>query len=125
MIIHQKNTLRKMEMDLDLLNYSELSEEEKENIKRMLDNGEELPEGIYRDENGFLDFYSLEKTQLTDAEKQEYIMLKQYEMLKSIRKQEYILFQQTEILKAIKNILVFFAILGAVSGFIAFIGLFI
>ena len=121
----QRNALRKMEMNLDLLNFSECSEEEKEKLKIILDSGGELPKGIFKDDGGFYGFCALEENQLTDFEKQEYIMLKQYEMLKSIRKQEYVLAQQAEILKAIKNILLFFAILGAVSGFIAIIGLLI
>lgn len=64
------------------------SEEDSIRYRELLEKGEPMPDGIMiqTDEEGSTVFYEWRENQLTDAEWREYLAIKQYLELKTIRK---------------------------------------
>ena len=98
-----KAELQQLRFDMEFLQKIDCSKEENRTYLKMIKNGETLPDGIYQYKDATTgeyveSFYTIYDTQLTDAEKQEYI---QYKELLHI--------------KTIKNCVVFFTVLTVIS----------
>ena len=82
--------IRYAKIDTDLLQMIDCTDEENETYLNMLQNGEPLPEGIYRHETPDGDeldeFYRIQGPQPVEGELQEYLALRQYKELRTIRK---------------------------------------
>ena len=91
MKMDMRKELENMQFDIGLLQKIDCSKEDNKKYKKMLKNGESLPEGVFQymtEDTGYpLDtFYTVYKPDLTDAEKQEYILHKQYLDIRTIRR---------------------------------------
>ena len=82
--------LRYAMIDADLLHRDDCSDEENESYLEMLQNGQPLPDGIYRyespDGDELDEFYRLQGPVLTQEELGAYLALKQYQEIRTIRK---------------------------------------
>ena len=99
-LIQELNTLQ---YELHLLQKIDCSKEDNKKFKELLKSGQSLPDGIYsyKSESGEeLDvFYTIHKpTELNSEERMEYILLKQFQQIKTI-----------------KNCVVFFTVLTVIS----------
>jgi hypothetical protein len=87
--INMKEIMRSMYFDNNFLQKIECSNEQNKEYLNILKNGGSLPEGTFRykfeDGSESNRFYTVYDAGLTDAEKLEYINLKQLEALKSIK----------------------------------------
>lgn len=104
--------LNDLQYELQLLQRIDCSKEENKKFKELLKQGQELPNGIYRykTENGEeLDlFYTIHKpTELNSEDRMEYILLKQFQQMKTI-----------------KNCVLFFTVLTVISLVITFLAMF-
>ncbi len=109
--IDLKKELNYLQYELQLLQKSDCSKEENKKYKELLKQGQDLPEGIYRykaESGEYLDqFYTIHKpTELSSDERMEYILLKQFQQVKTI-----------------KNCVLFFTILTVVSLVITFLAM--
>lgn len=106
--IDLKEELRDIYFDVNLLQKIDCSKEDNKKYKQMLQNGENLPQGVFEykyelDNAGTGDFYTIHKPELTPEERLEYITFKQLKMLNTI-----------------KNCVVFFSTLTVISMVITF-----
>ena len=89
-VVDIRADIHRAKLDANLLQKIPLSAEENKDLLKLIKEGQELPEGVFRsvDFDGMeLDtFYVLYDPQLTERETREYIELLQYEELKTIRK---------------------------------------
>ncbi|MBQ7035632.1 MAG: hypothetical protein IJN34_07850 [Clostridia bacterium] len=82
--------------DAELLERMDCTPEENDTFLHLLEEeGGELPEGVYRYQAASTDlplnsFYRVRESDLSEAEKQEFILLKQYTQIKTIKK--YVVF---------------------------------
>ncbi len=85
-----KKELNDLQHEVNLLQKASCSKEAIEKYIEMLKQGQSLPEGVYR-YKGFFDeelneFYTIKKAdELNKDERLEYILLKQYQLLKTIK----------------------------------------
>ena len=84
-----KRDLNQLRVAMGFARWENCSDEENKAYSEMLKKGEQLPDGIEQriDGSGFKTdtFYSLKDTGLSDTEKQEYIMYKQLQNIKTIK----------------------------------------
>ena len=89
-VIDIQKEIRYTKLDLGLLQRTDCTDEENETYLQMLCDGQPLPEGIYRYENPDGDeldeFYRLHDPNPTEKELRDYLALKQYQELRTIRK---------------------------------------
>jgi len=88
-LLSNKAQLRKYKLDNDLLKRVKVSEEESKEFEQLLATKQRLPDGVFLsspDEAwlGML-FYRVEKTNLTEDEIVEFMLMKQAEQIKSIK----------------------------------------
>ena len=99
-----RKTLRQYKMDMGLIQQIDCSPKENKEIRKILKETGELPEGVYTYEYDYgSEFYRLEEADLTEAEIAEYLTYKQLSLLRTI-----------------KNCVVFFTVLtvlGLIGGF--------
>ena len=85
-----RTELRTMKFEFDLLQRVPCSEEENRAFKRYLDDGMDLPQGVYRYRNGDgknseNEFYTVYEPDLTEREMNEFLKMRQMQILKSIK----------------------------------------
>ena len=88
--------LRYAMIDAGLLQRDDCSDEENESYMEMLQNGQPLPDGIYRyespDGEELDEFYRLQGSVLTQEQLEAYLALKQYQEIRTIRRCVVLLF---------------------------------
>ena len=103
--------LHSLQYDLLLRQRIDCSKEENQKYRELLKNGGSLPEGVFAYKNdlgeNIYQYYTVHIPEnLSKEERLEYIILKQYELIKTI-----------------KNCVLFFAILAAISFLLSFLTL--
>ena len=103
--------LNDLQYELQLLQKIDCSKEENKKFKELLKQGQDLPNGVYRykTETGeeLAQFYTIHKpTELSSEERMEYILLKQFQQIKTI-----------------KNCVLFFTVLTVISLVITFLAM--
>lgn len=86
-----REELRDYRFEFDFLQKIPCNEQENKLYQNLLENGQELPEGIYRYlhldyENPTTEFYKIYETDLTESERKEYLAYKQLSFIKTIKK---------------------------------------
>lgn len=87
----QRAELSKLYEEIGLCDDIDCTEEENERYRQMVAKGEALPKGVYRykkaDSGEYVSvFYVRRENDLTEAERAEFIQLKQYAELRTIRR---------------------------------------
>ncbi len=89
-ILDIREEVRLAKLDVGLLQRMDCTEEENKIYLKMIQQGQTLPEGVYRyettDGTELDEFYVMYDPQLTEKEQQEYLSLMQYKEIKTIRK---------------------------------------
>ena len=83
-----KNELRSYRIEYDVLKKTPCTKEECKEYQKILDNDGTLPDGVYKDTDTnyeTLSFYTVDESNLTEAETMEYLTYKQLHMLKTIK----------------------------------------
>ncbi|MBQ5884448.1 MAG: hypothetical protein IIW72_07955 [Clostridia bacterium] len=85
-----RTELRTMKFEFDLLQRIPCSEEENRAFKRYLEDGQDLPQGVYRyrnsdGKNSETEFYTVYDPDLTEREMNEFLKMRQMQILKSIK----------------------------------------
>ncbi len=85
-----RTELRTMKFEFDLLQRIPCSEEENRAFKRYLDDGMDLPQGVFRyrnsdGKNSETEFYTVYDPDLTEREMNEFLKMRQMQILKSIK----------------------------------------
>ena len=85
-----RTELRTMRFEFDILQRIPCSEEENRAFKRYLEDGQDLPQGVYRyrnsdGKNSDSEFYTVYEPDLNEREINEYINLKKLQSLNSIK----------------------------------------
>lgn len=85
-----RTELRTMKFEFDLLQRIPCSEEENRAFKRYLEDGQDLPQGVYRyrnsdGKNSETEFYTVYDPDLTERETNEYLTLRKLQILNSIK----------------------------------------
>ena len=85
-----RTELRTMRFEFDLLQRIPCSEEENRAFKRYLEDGQDLPQGVYRyrnsdGKNSESEFYTVYEPDLNEKEITEYLNLKKLQTLNSIK----------------------------------------
>ena len=100
--IDLRKELRSYKYEFDLLQKIPCSKSENKKYKELLENGQELPKGVFRykyfDDSESNEFYTVYEPDLTEQE----IV-------------EYLTYKKLEILNTIKNCVVFFTVLTVIS----------
>ena len=82
--------IRYTKLELGLLERTDCTDEENQAYLQILQNGHPLPEGIFQHEtpdgDKLEEFYRLHDSKPTEAELQEYLALKQYQELSTIKR---------------------------------------
>ncbi len=82
--------IRYTKLELGLLERTDCTDEENQDYLQMIRNGQPLPEGIFQHETPggekIDEFYRLYDSKPTESELQEYLALKQYQELSTIRR---------------------------------------
>jgi len=105
-LVDLKKEIEAYKFDFNFLQKIDCSMEENKKFKQMIKDGQPLPEGIHQYEDTSYIFYQVCEIELTEKEKDEYIIFKQLEYLRSI-----------------KNSMLFFVILTIISMVITIIAL--
>ncbi len=80
--------LKELRHEVGLLQVEKCSREENKEYANIINKGEDLPEGVYQylsDGEPVEEFYRLYDTNLSESDRLEYILLKQYKNLKTIK----------------------------------------
>ncbi len=109
--INLKDKLRAHKFQFGLLQKNPCSKEENTEYKKLLENGESLPEGVFpyvyfSGETSTDEFYTVCESDLTEEEIKEYLTYKKLHLLRSI-----------------KNCLLFFVVLTILTIVLFFLGL--
>ena len=85
-----RTELRTMTFEFDLLQRIPCSEEENRAFKRYLDDGVDLPQGVFRyrnsdGKNSENEFYTVYDPDLTEREMNEFLKMRQMQILKSLK----------------------------------------
>ena len=107
-----KNELYQLRFENDLLQKIYCSDADFKKYLQMLKNGEKLPDGVFQESSEYgqsISFYTIYESDLTEAEKSEYLLLKQLVAIDHIR--------------TIKNCVVFFTVLAIISLVLSFIAI--
>ena len=85
-----RTELRTMRFEFDILQRIPCSEEENRAFKRYLEDGQDLPQGVYRyrnsdGKNSETEFYTVYDPDLTERETNEYLALRKLQILNSIK----------------------------------------
>jgi hypothetical protein len=85
-----RTELRTMRFEFDILQRIPCSEEENRAFKRYLEDGQDLPQGVYRyrnsdGKNSDSEFYTVYEPDLNEREINEYLTLRKLQILKSIK----------------------------------------
>jgi hypothetical protein len=85
-----RTELRTMKFEFDLLQRIPCSEEENRAFKRYLEDGQDLPQGVFRyrnsdGKNSDSEFYTVYDPDLTEREMNEFLKMRQMQILKSIK----------------------------------------
>lgn len=85
-----RTELRTMRFEFDILQRIPCSEEENRAFKRYLEDGQDLPQGVYRyrnsdGKNSESEFYTVYEPDLNEREITEYLTLKKLQILNSIK----------------------------------------
>ena len=85
-----RTELRTMKFEFDLLQRVPCSEEENRIFKHYLEDGQELPQGVFRyrnsdGKNSETEFYTVYESDLTERETNEFLAMKKLQILNSIK----------------------------------------
>ena len=83
-----RRTLRNMEFNAELLRRIDCTEDENKKYAEMMAKGNPLPDGVYSyvtDGVAINEFYTVQDPGLTEEEKRKFILLKQYEAIRTIK----------------------------------------
>jgi hypothetical protein len=85
-----RTELRTMRFEFDILQRIPCSEEENRAFKRYLEDGQDLPQGVYRyrnsdGKNSDSEFYTVYEPDLNEREINEYLTLRKLQILNSIK----------------------------------------
>ena len=85
-----RTELRTMKFEFDLLQRIPCSEEENRAFKRYLEDGQDLPQGVFRyrnsdDKNSETEFYTVYEPDLNEREINEFLTMRKMQILKSIK----------------------------------------
>ncbi len=85
-----RTELRTMKFEFDLLQRVPCSEEENRAFKRYLEDGQDLPQGVFRyrnsdGKNSETEFYTVYEPDLTERETNEFLAMRKLQILNSIK----------------------------------------